>query len=140
MARRHTQADQNNNNVRTLENDYVRSSANNAGRKRSKQQIIRRNRRIFAFLVVASVTIVVLSTMVLKQNERLAAKEQQKENVVAELESVKEIQEMLNLQIAKLEDDDYIAKLARKEYFLSEEGEIIFTIPKEEKAKEEQED
>lgn len=140
MARRHTQADQNNNNVRTLENDYVRSSANNAVGKRSKQQIIRRNRRILAFFVVASVTIAVLSTMVLKQNERLAAKEQQKANVVAELEDVKEIQEMLNLQIAKLEDDDYIAKLARKEYFLSEEGEIIFTIPKEEKAKEEQED
>ncbi|RKJ59809.1 septum formation initiator, partial [Butyricicoccus sp. 1XD8-22] len=42
----------------------------------------------------------------------------------------KEQQEMLNLQIAKLEDDEYLAKLARKEYFLSEEGEIIFTIPK----------
>lgn len=139
MARRHTQGEQNNsNNVRTLENDYVRSSANNAMGKRSKQQIIRRNRRIFAFLVFASVTIIVLSTMVMKQNERLAAKEQEKAKVAAQLEDVKEIQEMLNLQIAKLEDDDYIAKLARKEYFLSEEGEIIFTIPKENKSKDEQ--
>lgn len=138
MARRHTQGEQNSNNVRTLENDYVRSSANNAMGKRSKQQIIRRNRRIFAFLVFASVAIIVLSTMVMKQNERLATKEQEKAKVAAQLEDVKEIQEMLNLQIAKLEDDDYIAKLARKEYFLSEEGEIIFTIPKENNSKDEQ--
>ena len=46
-----------------------------------------------------------------------------------ELEQVLEKQEMLKLQIAKLEDDEYIAKLARKEFFLSEEGEIIFTMP-----------
>ncbi len=139
MAKRHTQGEKNSNNVRTLENDYVRSNANNVMGKRSKQQIIRRNRRIFAFFIMASVTIIVLSTMVMKQNERLAEKEQQKAKVVAELEDAKEIQETLNLQIAKLEDDDYIAKLARKEYFLSEEGEIIFTIPSEDKSKDEQE-
>lgn len=138
MARRYTQGEQSNSNVRTLENDYVRS--NNATGTRSKQQIIRRNRRIFAFLVVASAVIVLLSTMVMKQNERLAMKEQQKANVIAELDNEKEIQEMLNLQISKLEDDDYIAKLARKEYFMSEKGEIIFTIPKEEKAEDGQED
>ena len=32
-------------------------------------------------------------------------------------------------QVIKLNDDDYIAKLARKEYFLSESDEIIFTLP-----------
>ena len=36
---------------------------------------------------------------------------------------------MLKLQISKLNDDEYIGKLLRKEYFLSEEGEIIFTLP-----------
>ena len=47
--------------------------------------------------------------------------------------------QMLELQIAKLQDDEYIAKLARKEYFLSEEGEIIFTIPKESDKKDDDE-
>ncbi|MEO4055543.1 septum formation initiator family protein [Solibacillus sp. CAU 1738] len=140
MAKRHKQGERNTNTVQTLENDYVRSNATKANGKLSKQQIIRRRRRMLAFFAVASVVIVLLSTMVMKQNERLAVKEQKKETVIAELENVKETQEMLNLQITKLEDDDYIAKLARKEYFMSEEGEIIFTIPKEEKAKDEQED
>ena len=57
--------------------------------------------------------------------------------MLAELQEVKEQQEMLNLQIAKLEDDEYIAKLARKEYFLSDEGEIIFTIPSDEENEDE---
>ncbi|MFK4996598.1 septum formation initiator family protein [Bacillus sp. N9] len=35
----------------------------------------------------------------------------------------------LENEIVKLNDDDYIAKLARSEYFLSEKGEIIFNIP-----------
>nr|WP_255731563.1 septum formation initiator family protein [Solibacillus sp. MA9] len=63
------------------------------------------------------------------QNERLADKQIKKAEVNAQLEESLEKQEMLNLQITKLEDDEYIAKLARKEFFLSEEGEIIFTIP-----------
>ncbi|MBO1910044.1 septum formation initiator family protein, partial [Microvirga sp. 3-52] len=38
-------------------------------------------------------------------------------------------QEMLMNQLAKLEDDEYIAKLARQEYFLSDDNEIIFSMP-----------
>ena len=57
-------------------------------------------------------------------------KEQKKLEAAGQLEEVLSKQELLNLQIAKLEDDEYIAKLARKEFFLSEEGEIIFTMPK----------
>lgn len=38
-------------------------------------------------------------------------------------------QAMLRSEIKKLKDDDYIAKLARSEYFLSKKGEIIFNLP-----------
>lgn len=38
---------------------------------------------------------------------------------------------MLQEEIVKLNDDDYIAKLARRDYFLSENNEIIFNLPKE---------
>ena len=43
---------------------------------------------------------------------------------------------LLKDEIVKLNDDDYIGKLARKEYFLSDDNEIIFTLP-EKKDKEE---
>ena len=53
--------------------------------------------------------------------------------MLAQLEGVQEEQEMLKRQLVKLNDDDYIAKLARKEYFLSEKNEIIFSIPENKK-------
>ncbi|EFS04534.1 DivIC family protein, partial [Listeria seeligeri FSL S4-171] len=45
--------------------------------------------------------------------------------------ATKDEEEALNNQIKKLHDDDYIAKLARSEYYLSKDGEIIFNIPEE---------
>ncbi|RHW31735.1 septum formation initiator [Lysinibacillus yapensis] len=122
-----------NSNVRTLENDYVRSSDSKAQYK--KQKKIRYRRRMLAFGVIAAAVIVFLVSTYITQERRLAEKQQQKEEVAAKLEEIKEQQEMLELQIAKLEDDEYIAKLARKEYFLSDDGEIIFTIPDDEKDK-----
>lgn len=118
------------NNVRTLQNDYVRSSDNKA--KYSMEQKIRFRRRMVVFCLGASAILVFLVSTYLSQNIRLQEKQQQKQEILAELKEVKDQQEMLNLQIAKLEDDEYIAKLARKEYFLSDEGEIIFTIPTDE--------
>ena len=50
-----------------------------------------------------------------------------------ELEDVQLEQETLKRQLVKLDDDDYIAKLARKDYFLSENNEIIFSIPENKK-------
>ena len=118
------------NNVRALENDYVRSTETHANY--SKKQKVRIRRRLLVFGLLASVILVLLVSTTISQNKRLAEKQQLKEDVVTKLDEVKEQQDMLSLQIAKLEDDEYIAKLARKEYFLSDNGEIIFTIPDEE--------
>ncbi|RNC98554.1 FtsB family cell division protein [Lysinibacillus halotolerans] len=119
------------NNVRTLENDYVRSSDSKAQYKKRQKVLFRR--RMVVFGLLATVTLVFLVSSYITQHHRLEEKQQQKEEIVAKLDTVKELQDMLKLQIAKLEDDEYIAKLARKEYFLSDDGEIIFTIPNEDK-------
>ena len=117
--------------VKTLDNDYVRSNANLVKQKQIKQrQKILSRRRLAVFFVVAVAVFTVLVSTMLNQKARLAEKEAQKTKVQEELIAVQEQKQMLELQIAKLQDDEYIAKLARKEYFLSEEGEIIFTIPK----------
>jgi len=120
-------------NVRKIENDYVRTADRQLEKKVKKKIGLRR--RLTAFFIIASVVLVCLMGMILNQNERLAEKEAQKEKMLAELEEVKKQQEQLKLQIKKLEDDEYIAKLARKEYFLSDKGEIIFTIPKKDQEK-----
>lgn len=125
--------------VKKLDNDYVRSNEGLARQRQIKQRnkIIER-KRIALFLVFAAIFCLSLTWGLFKQKDRLEIKQAQKAEAEHQLAIAEEQQEMLKLQIAKLEDDEYIAKLARKEYFLSEEGEIIFTIPnndnKEEKA------
>ncbi len=126
--------------VKTLDNDYVRSNANIAKQQQMKQrQKVYSRRRLAVFFVVAAAVCIVLVSTIVNQNARLAEKEAQKTSVQEELMVVQEQKQMLELQIAKLQDDEYIAKLARKEYFLSEEGEIIFTIPKESDKKDDDE-
>nr|WP_106782175.1 septum formation initiator family protein [Lysinibacillus timonensis] len=131
MAKHHKQINQKYNTVRTLQNDYVRASDEELKIEKKLKVLFRR--RMFVFTLLAIAVLSILISTIFTQDQRIAKKEQEKAEALAELEKVKEQQEMLNLQIAKLEDDEYIAKLARKEYFLSEDGEIIFTIPKENK-------
>ena len=57
------------------------------------------------------------------------------EQIEAELDSLKQDEVLLKEEIVKLNDDEYIAKLARKEYFLSKDNEIIFTLPEKKKQK-----
>ncbi len=87
-------------------------------------------RRLTLFVIIAgAITYLLVSTLISKNSE-LAAQKANKvklENNVAELKTEKS---MLKDQIIKLNDDNYIAKLARTEYFLSKKGEIIFNIPK----------
>ncbi|MEK4384291.1 septum formation initiator family protein [Solibacillus sp. FSL W7-1464] len=128
MGRRNVQDELHNHNVQSLNNDYVRSNPQAKAQIKAKIAV-RRRRRLAVFFILATVVIAGLVKANMVQSERLAAKEETKAAVEERLGEALHRQELLNLQIAKLEDDEYIAKLARKEFFLSEEGEIIFTIP-----------
>ena len=119
----------------TLENEYVRTTGEET--KISKQKSIRLMRRLLMFALLCLVVFGSLTAVLLSKNETLKVKEQQREEAHAKLQEQQDQQEMLNLQIKQLEDDEYIAKLLRKEFFLSEQGEIIFIIPEDGKKEEE---
>lgn len=132
MTRRHSSKDEQQNYTK-LDNDYVRSTDKAINRKVQSRK--RKLRRIVFFAVVPVVIIAFLINILVHQSETLAKKEKQKQEATQHLVKVKEEQDSLNLKIKQLEDDEYIAKLLRKEYFLSEEGEIIFIIPDKEDKK-----
>lgn len=115
--------------VKSLQNDYFHEA--DSQMKALRKQRIGFRRRMIVFGIIATFILTTLVTTYLDKTETLTEKQKQKEEVEQELQLVKEKQERLTLQIEKLKDDEYIAKLARKEYFLSEEGEIIFTMPEE---------
>ncbi|MBT2735280.1 septum formation initiator family protein [Bacillus sp. ISL-7] len=92
-------------------------------------------RRLSMFLVLASILSYLMISSTISQTAKLKEKIAQKKELNHQLTDLKNQQDILNENIIKLNDDDYIAKLARKEYFFSEKNEIIFTIPDEKKGK-----
>lgn len=126
-------------NVTKIKNDYVRTLEQKEHRHQAKKVRLHRRLAVFAVIVVASFA--VLGKIYLDQNKVLAKKEQEKQVLLVELTETEEIHQKLTRQLEKLNDDEYIGKLARQKYFLSEGNETIFSIPtkKEKVEKKEQE-
>ncbi|WAA09476.1 FtsB family cell division protein [Fervidibacillus albus] len=110
---------------------------------RSKQQqnmkAMRRRkgliRRLSVFFIFAFLLVFFLVRMLHVQGEMLNSKKEQLKTTEAKLEQMKNTQSILEEEILKLQDDEYIGKYARQEYFLSDDGEIIFSVPNEEDEK-----
>ncbi len=90
-------------------------------------------RRLSLFVVFASLLSYLMISSYISQTTKLEAKVVQKKKLDHELSELKKQQTILKEDIIKLNDDDYIGKLARKEYFFSEKDEVIFNIPDEKK-------
>src|SRR4051794_26575370 len=108
--------------VASIETEYIRSlRKKEIWRSKQKKRL---QRKLFIYAVIAFVVLGGLTNMYIQQQQTLKEKEQQKVETLAKLDEVKDEQELLKKQLVKLDDDDYIAKLARKEYFLSDKNEI----------------
>ncbi|WP_071458822.1 septum formation initiator family protein [Bacillus massilinigeriensis] len=119
--------------VATIDNQYTqqRETAGIAETRRRKLLI----RRLAVFTAFALVVSYMMISMMLSQTSALAQKQAEKEKLDKKMEELKKQEEELKEEVVKLNDDEYIAKLARRDYFLSEDGEIIFNLPKDEKEK-----
>ncbi len=115
--------------IASINTDYVRSVQRRETQKKSRK--VRLIRRLVAFSIFSILLVGFLVSTLISSKQSLSEKQLQKEEVTEELARIQEDQEMLKMQISKLNDDEYIGKLLRKEYFLSEEGEIIFSLPEE---------
>mgnify|MGYP006316049493 FL=1 len=114
-------------NVTKMDNDYIRQNEERKkARSKTKYYVKRR------LLILLTLSAIIITAGVVNTNEKeeeLIERQKVEKQVALELEDIKRDQDMLKTQVRKLEDDEYILKLARKEYFLSDEGEIIFTMP-----------
>ncbi|MGP7819520.1 FtsB family cell division protein [Niallia sp. 01092] len=88
-------------------------------------------RRLAVFsLFVAVIGFLMISTLI-SQSSTLEEKTAEKKKLDVKIASLQQQEKKLNDQITKLNDQEYLAKLARKDLFLSKKGEIIFNIPNE---------
>jgi cell division protein DivIC len=120
-------------NVSKIETTYVKQQEYAEIASARKRKLLAR--RLAIFVVFASVLSYLMISSTLSQTTKLNAKIAQKKELNHQLTELKMQQDILNENIIKLNDDDYIAKLARKEYFFSEKNEIIFNIPDEKTGK-----
>lgn len=113
--------------VKQLQTSYVRQHEELiTKRKERKKRVLRRLVvfGLFAILVCGSGISILIS-----QSKEISAKQEQLLQAQEEYEQLLQEEITLEEEIVRLNDDEYIAKLARKEYFLSDEGEIIFVLP-----------
>lgn len=94
--------------------------------KRRKKGLIR---RLTVFGILSTICIGIMASTLISQSIAIHNQLEEKKELEKKLESLKEKEMDLKTEIIKLKDEDYISKLARKDYFLSDEGEIIFNLP-----------
>ena len=120
-------------NVTKIQTDYVeQQELHEISASRRKRLLFR---RLTVFIGLAAIISYFMISTLISQASTLEVINKEKDKLDKELADLKQTEVILKEEIVKLNDDEYIAKLARKEYFLSEENEIIFTIPKEEEGK-----
>lgn len=94
-----------------------------------------RRRRMLAMSILAFVlTFVFISIGI---NQKVDNKDLQDEVRETELilEETNEEHEALKQEIAQLNDDNYIRRIARGDFFMSDSGELIFSLPESTKEK-----
>jgi cell division protein DivIC len=120
-------------NIAKLQNQYSTQQESMEVSSARKRKLL--YRRLMVFLIIAgSISFFMISTYV-SQLSALEEKEATKKQLEKQLIGLEKNQQILEEEIIKLNDDEYIAKLARKEYFLSEDNEIIFNLPEKEEEK-----
>ncbi|MGE7763562.1 FtsB family cell division protein [Peribacillus sp. NPDC097895] len=114
--------------VAKIENPYVAQEEKKVQTVKKKKRGLMR--RLTLYSVFAALFLILAVTTLITQNAALDEKVKQKEDLHMKLAKLEKDETLLKEEIVKLNDDDYIAKIARRDYFLSDKGEIIFNLPK----------
>ncbi|MEQ6077892.1 cell division protein DivIC [Bacillus subtilis] len=117
--------------ITEIQNDYKEQVERQNQLKKRRRKGLYRRLTVFGALVF--LTAIVLASSVCSQTSSLSAKEEKKEQLEKELKSLKTKQTDLKEEISKLKDEDYVTELARRDLFMSGDGEIIFNVEKKSK-------
>lgn len=86
-------------------------------------------RRLVAYGILTMVFSATFISIYAAQNETMEEKITEKERLQHELATAEETRKELEIEIKKLHDPEYIGEIARRDFFLSKEGETIFKLP-----------
>lgn len=114
--------------ITTLHSNYTQEQSEQQLERKKKRRGL--YRRLTLIGVIAVSISYIMGSIFFSQVEAIEQKLNEKEKLEKKYANLKQQEKNHRAEIVKLNDDEYVAKLARNEYFLSEEGEIIFKLPK----------
>ncbi|WP_407455375.1 FtsB family cell division protein [Ligilactobacillus aviarius] len=108
---------------------YNQQTAQNAVTQ--KQLALTRKHRM-KMLILCGVMLVITIMFgfnIIQNNIQAAVLGKKTREARVELKSAKQQNQKLNQRVAELKDSDYLAKIIRKKYFFSKDGETIYSLP-----------
>ncbi|MDM5186531.1 septum formation initiator family protein [Bacillus sp. DX4.1] len=87
-------------------------------------------RRLAVFLVFAFTIILSIGVTFYQQNSSIKAKEAKVKEMKKEMNALTTKEKKLKDDVRKLNDEEHVLKIARRDYFFSGKGEIIFPVSK----------
>ncbi|MFS8650434.1 MAG: septum formation initiator family protein [Caldibacillus sp.] len=121
---------QNRSRIPVLNNEYMKLQERERMIQERRKKGLRR--RLAVFFIFAAIVSFTFIKAIQAQESMLAEKMEQLERLEKTSKQLKEKEKYLEEEIIKLQDEEYLGKYVRKELLLSEDGEIIFTVPEDE--------
>ncbi|PKR77511.1 cell division protein [Halalkalibacillus sediminis] len=116
--------------VTRIQSEYVQKQEQNLERQSREKKFL--YRRLIAFGVLFTIALSSMFLYHLNQRAQLSEKQEEYAEKEEQLAEYQEENEELNREIELLSDVEYLLQIARKDYFFSKDGEIIFKLPDEE--------
>lgn len=119
------------NKVIKLLNKYTFNTDSKKKRLKGEARVVRKRMLLFTGILLAVCLLFV--SMGLYQKHENGALQAQIEKTEKVLDEKNRTYEDLEREIAQLNDDNYIRRIARSEFFMSESGEMVFSLPESDK-------
>lgn len=120
-------------NITPIKNDYTQEQTLKKKINRSIQQKARR--RMIVILLAGMLIIVPLAANIINNLFEIQTMGEKISQAKETNQTLEEENQELKVQVGLLQDEEYIAKLARSRYYLSKDGEIIFSLPEDNQSK-----
>ncbi|WP_018659770.1 FtsB family cell division protein [Allofustis seminis] len=113
--------------VTTLHEQYTKEKTLANIREQKRARFI--HMRKTAIMVLGCLALLFTSWPLVKNHQKTVEYRQQYKESQEQLAQLKEEKDNLEYQVTLLENDEYVAKLARSEYHLTKDNEVVFKLP-----------
>nr|WP_263314345.1 septum formation initiator family protein [Mammaliicoccus sp. Marseille-Q6498] len=120
--------------IKNIDNEFTQSQNKKKKSVSKSRQVVRKRLALFGGILL--IIILFMMVMLYMQKNRNDELVQERKDKAVKYEKLQDKEIDLKEQIKRLNDKEYIEKLARSEYFLSNDGEVIFKLPKDKKESE----